>query len=92
MWIFFTDAFRNRNTFSIVALINACPDYDGIRTAPTVFIFQEVGIFFCRKAFFKLFIDTHFSLRKSASIRKNSVDNLLRKNKGRGFLFLCPTV
>ena len=50
---------------------------------PTVFIFQEVGIFFCRKAFFKLLIDTHFSLRKSASIRKNSVDNLLRKSKGR---------
>ena len=54
--------------------------------------FQEVGIFFCRKTFFKLLIDTHFTLRKSASIRKNSVDNLLRKSKGRGFLFLCPTV
>ena len=54
MWIFFSDTFRNRNTFSVVVLINSCPDYDRIRTAPTVFIFQEVGIFFCRKAFFKM--------------------------------------
>ena len=79
MWLLFADAFRNRNTFSVVALINACPDYNGIRTAPTVFIFQKIGVFFSRKTLFKLFIDTELSLRYTAPTGKNSINDLLRK-------------
>ena len=69
-------------------LINACADNSRISAAPTVFIFQKIGIFLCRQALFKLFIDTKLSLRYAASTSENSVDNLLRKRKSRGF-FLC---
>ena len=69
--------------------VNACTDDDRIRAAPTVFVFQEVGVLFCGKALFKLLIDTHFALGNSASTGQYSVYDFLRKSKGRGFLFLC---
>ena len=69
-------------------LINACADNHGISTAPTVFLFQKIGVFFCGQTFFKLLIDTELSLRYAATTSENSVDNLLRKRKSRG-LFLC---
>ena len=69
-------------------LINACADNNGISAAPTVFIFQKIGIFLCRQTLFKLLIDTELSLRYAASTGKNSVDDLLRKRKSRVF-FLC---
>ena len=65
--------------------VNACADNSGISAAPTVFIFQKIGIFLCRQALFKLFIDTKLSLRYAASTSENSVDHLLRKRKSRGF-------
>ena len=69
--------------------VNACTDDDRIRAAPTVFVFQEVGVLFCGNALFKLLIDTHFTLGNSASTGQYSVYDFLRKSKGRGFLFLC---
>ena len=90
--IVFTDTLCNRDTFSVVVFVNTRTDNYRIRATPTVFVFQKVGIFLCGKALFKLLIDTHFTLGNSASTGQHCVDNLLRKSKGRGFLFLCLTV
>ena len=68
--------------------INACANNNGISTAPTVFIFQKIGVFFSRQTLFKLFIDTELSLRYTAPTGKNRINDFLRKRKSRG-LFLC---
>ena len=69
-------------------LVNACADNNRISAAPTVFVFQKIGVFLCGQAFFKLLIDTELSLRYAAPTGENSVNDLLRKRKSRG-LFLC---
>ena len=88
MRLVITDTLCNQNTFPIVLLINACANYNGISAAPTVFLFQKIGVFLCRQALFKLLIDTELSLQYAAPTGENSVDHLLRKRKSRG-LFLC---
>ena len=80
---------RDFDAFAIVHFINARSGNDGVRTAPTVFIFQEIHIFFLGKALLKLLIDAELSLRHAASTGENGVDNLLRKGKSRGFRYLC---
>ena len=84
-----SDAFRNTDALAVVLLINAGSGDYGISTAPTVFLFQKVGILLRGKAPLELLIDTHFSLGNAAATGEHSVYDLLRKSKSRGFLLLC---
>ena len=89
MGLIVSDTLRDADTLTVVLLINAGSGNYWISTAPAVFLFQKVGIFLCRQALLELLIDSHFPLRDAATTGENSVDDLLRESKSRGFLLLC---
>ena len=84
-----SDTLRDTDALSVVLLINAGSGNYWISTAPAVFLFQKVGVFLCRQALLELLIDTHFSFGNTAATGEHSINDLLRKSKSRGLLFLC---
>ena len=48
-------------------------DNNRISAAPTVFVFQKIGVFLCGQAFFKLLIDTELSRFSEDISASNSI-------------------